>query len=63
MLRIANLFPCHVSVRSRELGSQKLCAHILRAKMWKKLHDSAMNEMNTMYYIQFVHFNFIINGY
>lgn len=59
----ANLSLFHVSVTSRELGSQKFCAHILRAKIQKKLYDSAMNEMNTMYYIQFVYFNFITNGY
>lgn len=49
-------------LRLRELGSQKFCAHILQAKMEKKCHDSAMNETNTMYDIQFPYFNFITNG-
>lgn len=30
--------------------------------MEKKLHDSATNETNTMYDIQFAYFNFITNG-
>lgn len=58
----ANVSPFPVSVRSKELSSSQFCAHISWAKIEKKPYNSAMDEMNTMYYTVW-DFDFITNGY
>lgn len=52
----------HISETEGTGFTGKFCAHILQAKTENKLHDSAMNETNTIYDTQLPYFDFITSG-